>query len=134
MQGVAKQGKSKLIRQAEQSGYCGRGRVSISAKRSHLSCVLVTAGTDMGVAKDGVVMHLAWVVEKLPGLVTAMARVDFAWGLGVEDRELVTAVGEDVDITRLDTAIDVVVVVVVGVDEVALELDEEELASALLRA
>ena len=109
MQGVAKQGKSKLIRQAQQSGYCGRGRVSISAKRSHLSCVLVTAGKDMGVAKDGVVMHLVWVVEKLPGLVTL---VDFAWGLGVEDRELVTAVGEDEDITRLDTAIDVLVVVV----------------------
>ena len=130
MQGVAKQGKSKLIRQAQQSGYCGRGRVSISAKRSHLSCVLVTAGKDMGVAKDGVVMHLVWVVEKLPWL-TSMARVDFAWGLGGGGRELVTAVGEDEDITRLDTAIDVVVVVVVGVDEVALELDEEELASAL---
>jgi hypothetical protein len=103
-------------------------------------------------SKDGVVMHLAWVVEKLPGLVTAMAGVDFAWGLGVEDiarfteaegdleevtgegRELVTAVDEDVDITRLDTAIDVVVLVVVGVDDVALELVEEELASALLRA
>ena len=86
------------------------------------------------------------------GLVTAVARVDLVWGLGVEDiarfteaegdleevtgegRELVTAVDEDVDITRLDTAIDVVVLVVVGVDEVALELVEEELASALLRA
>ena len=42
----------------------------------------------MGVTKDGVVLHLAWgacwVVEKLPGLVTAVARLDFAWGLGVE--------------------------------------------------
>ena len=81
MQGVAKQGKSKLTRQAEQSGYCGRGRVSISAKRSHLSCVLVTAGKDIGVAKDGVVVHLAGVTPacgvgvQLVGLVTAMAMV-----------------------------------------------------------
>ena len=87
----------------------------------------------MGVAKDGVVMHLVWVVEKLPGLVAAMAKVDFDWGLE-EGRELVTALGEDEDITRLDTAIDVVEVEVVGVDEVALELLEKELASALLRA
>ena len=48
-----------------------------------------------------------------------------------EGRELVTAVDEDVDIARLDTAIVVVVVVVAGV---ALELVGEELASALLRA
>ena len=54
--------------------------MSISAKRSHLSCVLVTAGKDMGVTKDGVVVHLTWVVEKLPGLITAVARVDLAWG------------------------------------------------------
>ena len=49
-----------------------------------------------------------------------------------EGRELVTAVDEDVDITRLDTAIDVVVVVVVvGADEEAVELAGKELASAL---
>ena len=51
--------------------------------------------------------------------------------------ELVTAVDEDVtgDIPRLDTAMDVlVVVVVIGVEEVVLELDTEELASACLRA
>ena len=59
----------------------------------------------MGVSKDGVAVHLAW------------ARFDFAWGLGVEGivrdleeltgdgRELFTAVGEEVYITRLDTAI-----------------------------
>jgi hypothetical protein len=79
MQGVAKQGKSKSIPQAEQSGYSGRGKASISENRSHLSSVLVTAGKDMGVSKDEVVVHLAmlgtacWVVELLPELVTAVA-------------------------------------------------------------
>ena len=48
--------------------------------------------------------------------------------------ELVTTIDEEGDITRLDTAIDVVVVVVVEVEEVALELFGVELASALLRA
>ena len=57
-------------------------------------------------------------------------------GIGVG---LVTAVDEDLtgDIPRLDTAMEVlvvVVVVVVGVEEVVLELDTEELASACLRA
>jgi hypothetical protein len=134
MQGVAKQGKSKLTLQAEQSGYWGRGRVSISSNRSHLSCVL------------GV-----W----LPGLITAMAMVDWL-ELGVEGiarltvaiggwmevvgeydgMGLVTAVDEIVtgDIPKLDTAMDVVVVVVVWVEEVVLEVDGEESASALLRA
>ena len=109
--------------------------------------MLVTAGKDIEVSKDGVVMHLAWVagwvVEKLHGLVAAMARVEgiarFSEAEGdLEDvtgegRELVTAVDGDVDIIRLDTAIDVVVVVVVvvGVDEVAVELAGKELASAL---
>ena len=80
----------------------------------------------MGVSTDGVVVHLAWVacwvVEKLLGLVTAVARVDSAWGLGARDLEevtedgsgeLVTTIDEEGDITRLDTAIDVLVVVVV---------------------
>ena len=69
-----------MIQQAEQSGYWGGGKVFISAKRSHLACVLVTAGKDMAASKDGVVMHLAWVtclvVGKLPRLVVAMARVE----------------------------------------------------------
>ena len=74
MQGVAKQGKSKSSLQAEQSGYWGRGRVSISSNRSHLPCVLVTAGKDMGVAREGVVVQLALGVGVwMPGLVTAMA-------------------------------------------------------------
>ena len=79
MQGVAKQGKSKFIPQAEQSGYSGRGKASISANSSHLSSVLVTVWKSMGVSKDEVVVHLAmlctacWVVELLPGLVTAAA-------------------------------------------------------------
>jgi hypothetical protein len=54
---------------------------------------------------------------------------------------LVTAVDEDLtgDIPRLDTAMEVLVVVVVvvvdvGVEEVVLELGTEELASACLRA
>ena len=59
MQGVAKQGKSKFIPQQEQSGYWGSGKASISANRSHLSSVLVTAWKDMGVSKDEVVVHLA---------------------------------------------------------------------------
>ena len=84
MQGVAKQGKLKFSLQAEQSGYWGRGRVSISSNRSHLSCELVTAGKDMGVARDGVVEHWACVVGvQLPGLVTAVAIVGWL-GLVVE--------------------------------------------------
>ena len=49
---------------------------------------------------------------------------------------LVTAVDEFVggDIPKLDTAMDVVVVVVVGVVEVVLKVDAEESDSALLRA
>ena len=100
-------------------------------------------------------MHLAWLacwlVVKLPELVTAMAGLDFACGMGVEciarfteaevdlekmtgeGTELITAEDEGLHITRLDTAIDVVVVVVVGVAEVALDL-VKELASALFRA
>jgi hypothetical protein len=76
--------------------------VSILAMRSHLSCLLATAGEDMGVSKVGVVMHLAgvacWVVERLPGLVAALAKVDFAWGLG--ELEEVTRVGRDEDSNR----------------------------------
>ena len=77
MQGVPKQGKSKFIPQLKQSGHWGRGKGSISANRSHLSCVLVTAWKDMGVSKDEVVVHLAmlgtayWVVEMLPELDSA---------------------------------------------------------------
>ena len=55
----------------------------------------------------------------------------------VDGVELVTAVDEDVtgDIPRLDTAMDVlVVVVVIGLEEVVLELGAEEFSSALLRA
>ena len=87
----------------------------------------VTEWKDMGVSKDGV--HLSWVacwvVEKLLGLVTAMAggREDIARDLeevtGNGKGELVTAVGEEEDITRLDTATDVVVEVMVEVQEVA---------------
>ena len=40
----------------------------------------------------------------------------------MECRKLVTDVGDDIDITRLDTATDVLVEVVVGVGKVALEL------------
>ena len=91
----------------------------------------------------------------MPGLVTAMAMVDWL-ELGVEGiarltvaiggwmevvgeydgMGLVTAVDEIVtgDIPKLDTAMDVVVVVVVWVEEVVLEVDGEESASALLRA
>ena len=82
MQGVAKQGKLKFSLQAEQSGYWGRGRVSISSNRSHLLCVLVTAGKDMGVVTEGLVVHLAVLTPAhvvglwLPGLITAMAMVD----------------------------------------------------------
>ena len=79
MQGVAKQGKSKFVPQAGQSGYSGRGKASISENRSHLSSVLVTVAEGMGVCNDGVVVHLAmpgtgcWVVELLPVLVAAVA-------------------------------------------------------------
>ena len=91
----------------------------------------------------------------MPGLVTAMAMVDWL-EMGVEGiarlteaREgwlevvgecdgmgLVTAVDEFVggDIPKLETAMDVVVVVVVGVVEVVLKVDAEESDSALLRA
>ena len=51
--------------------------------------------------------------------------------------ELVAAVNGDItgDIPRLEAAMDVVVVVVViGVEEVVLGLDGEEFSSALLRA
>ena len=89
----------------------------------------------------------------MPGLVTAMAMVDWL-EMGVEGiarlteerggwlevvlecngMVLVTAVEEVVggDIPKLDTAMDVVVVVVVGVVEVILEVDVEESDSALL--
>ena len=69
-------------------------------------------------------------VEELLGLVTAVAMWDLE-EVTREGRELVTA---NLDIEGLETATDVVVVVVVGVDDVAQELIEEELASALLRA
>ena len=69
-------------------------------------------------------------MEELLGLVTAVAMGDLE-EVAREGRELVTA---DLDIEGLETATDVVVVVVVGVDDVAQELIEEELASALLRA
>ena len=120
--------------------------------------MLVAAWKDIGVAKDGVVVHLAGVTPacgvgvELLGLVTAVAmvggleqgvegiaRLTEARGdwFEVDGMELVTAVDEDVtgDITRLDTAMDVLVaVVVVGVEEVVLELGAEEFSSALLRA
>ena len=66
-------------------------------------------------------------VEELLGLVTAVAMGDLE-EVTREGRELVTA---NLDIEGLETATDVVVVVV---DDVAQELIEEELASALLRA
>ena len=69
-------------------------------------------------------------VEELLGLVTAVTMGDLE-EVTREGRELVTA---NLDIEGLETATDVVVVVVVGVDDVAQELIEEELASALLRA
>ena len=69
-------------------------------------------------------------MEELLGLVTAVAMGDLE-EVTREGRELVTA---NLDIEGLETATDVVVVVVVGVDDVAQELIEEELASALLRA
>ena len=69
-------------------------------------------------------------MEELLGLVTAVAMGDLE-EVTREGRELVTA---NLDIEGLETATDVVVVVIVGVDDVAQELIEEELASALLRA
>ena len=69
-------------------------------------------------------------VEELLGLVTAVAMGDLE-EVTREGRELVTA---NLDIEGLETATDVVGVVVVEVDDVAQELIEEELASALLRA
>ena len=101
--------------------------------------MLVTAGNDIGVCRDWVVMHLAWLVVKLPWLVTTTAgvegiarfteaEVDLEKVTG-EGTELITAEDEGLHITRLDT----VVVVVVGVAEVALDL-VKELASALFLA
>ena len=81
----------------------------------------------------------------MPWLVTAMAMVDWL-EMGVEGIArltgdcagmwLVTAVEEILgwDILKLETAMDVVVGVVVEEVEVELEVDVEEAASALLRA
>ena len=84
--------------------YSWRGSMSISAMRSHLSFVMVTAGKNMRVYKDEVVIHLAWVacwvVEELPVLVTAVAIVDFSWGLRLEDIAWYTMADGDLKLHR----------------------------------
>jgi hypothetical protein len=136
MQGVAKQGKSKFIPQAEQSGYSGRGKASISENRSHLSSVLITAGKVMGVSKDEVVVHLAmlgtacWVVELLPELVTAVAMFgQFEGGklvtvlvvvdtVGLVTASVITAMLETAELVAAEELVEAVVLV----GEVAVEL------------